>query len=450
MLVLSLAAPFTYARFEFDEKYEYKTQISLLDGIRFFVASLFFYDDQELAELNYFAVDDSDGYSEYSVQEQFDFTDRSPAAFKKLLMLTFMSTKTNVRVTAVVNAVINLIYLIILLVTALLSLLRLVSGFFNVKIARKLHSYSSLRSEKGLSRALFFAPIVIFSNLHMSNMGYSNALFEMRVIDVGAAAGFYILLALLIAANGWMLYNNVVAGGDSVSKAIGDFGAKETISAICVLLIMISVFLPCFTLSVTRTGLVSSQTTAQPVFMSDMAEFDYRTRNYYKRMTDDETVALIQSAWEKNLTRFEASNGVLNRVLMRNDSSLANMIYFSLYALSILLLFVCARVLMSQNAVFMKRADRSKKKKGARVFLTVLTAIVFAVASIALLVLLSARSTWSGVGADYYLKYAMGIAPTLSLMSAIVLCFSFGKERKKKNLPSYDNPDISYAPYVVK
>ena len=450
MLVLSLATPFTYARIDFESHTEYKTQISLLDGIRFFVASLFFYDDQELADLNYFSKGESDGYSEYSVPEQFSFTDRSAGSFKKLLMLTFMSLKTNLRATTIVNAIINIIYLIILFVAALMSLLRLLSGFLNGKIGQRLRSYASVRSEKNLMRALFFIPIVIFSNLHMSNIGYSSVFFEMRVTDVGAGAGFYLLLVLLLAANGWVVYNNIVSRGDSVSKAIKEFGIKETISAICVLLIAISVFLPCISLSITRTTSGSSETTVQPIFMSGMTEFDYRTGNYYNRLTEDETVELIQNSWAKRLSRYEASNGVLNRVLLKNDRSFANTIYFSLFLLAIIILFVCAKILMLQIAVFMKQADRGKKKKGARIFLTVLTAIVLAVVSITLVALLSTRSAWTTSGANYYLEYGMGIAPTLSLMSAIVLCFSFSKESKKKNLPSYDNPDISYAPYVVK
>lgn len=445
LLLFAFISPISFAEVEVDSNDEYTLELSMLDGVRFFVSSLRSLSAEELEELEYFEEDGRRSKND-SISEQFYDSDESNKSFKKLFMLTLMHQNSELRFATVANTLIGITYVTVCIVVFVIALISL----FVSLISGKTLETAANKAERGMLLALLLLPVALLSSLQLANFGYSKLFLEMRVIKIGAAFGFYALLLLLLAVNAWIIYNRIWESGMDARTIISRFGIKEIISMICVIILVISAFLPSMSVTIGRTKKNKTVETTEHIYGTDMADFDDRTRNYYKNISEDETREIFDRAWDEKNSRFESVADLLGRSLVRNAASSSLPIYIFKHLITLISLIICASILVRQSDYILKRTRVATMQKAAKIWLTLFTVASFVLSEILLIIANGARTTWDFTDVRYELTYELGISPVLSLICVILICFALGKEKEITNKPSYDNPDVSYAPYVVK
>ena len=449
LLLFTLFSPFTFTRVEVDSAQTYRLKSSLLDGVRYFVASLFYLSDSTLAAMDYFYEWPED-VEPPSIQEQFNSSNKTNADFKSLYVATLMHHNSSSGFFMLANALINAAYLVFLAIWLVTSLLSLVTGLFRGPRMTAVSEWSRRKTERGLLAALLMLPLLLVSNLYTCNIGYSNVFFLFKTVGLGAGIGFYIVLILLIAVNAFIAREHIIESATNLRAVLKRVSKREIIATACVLLVMLSVLLPSISVSLTKFEDGRTRTSVEYVYSSDMAEFSSYARSYYKEFTSEYTATMIRDIMNDEMSRYESSTEPLNRILLKGYSNATRTIYGFIHVMTLFMLALSARILYVQVYSVLGKAKIKRQQLFGKITLALICATLFILCVVMVFFAKDASHSWTVYGVEYGILLKTGIGPILAFMSAVVACFAYSKPRKMISINPYDNPDISYAPYVVK
>ena len=139
-------------------------------------------------------------------------------------------------------------------------------------------------------------------------------------------------------------------------------------------------------------------------------------------------------------------NDVVMGVGRRNNSGF----YIAVQILTELSLILISFLLLALGRRYLFSADCDKAIKWLKALL-MLTATALSVIYIVLAIDAASvvNNSYSGV-LSYVIKVGIGVSPILLLLDSIFMAFTFSTEEKKYIDTDYDNPDVSYAPYVIR
>jgi uncharacterized membrane protein len=386
-----------------------------------------------------------------SVWQQFNASARSGEDFEKLFSLTLMHESNSLSGTIVFNTLVSIAYIVFCAVVFIFSLIEMLTGIFVSPAAKGASERYSRKFRSGALFALLILPLVLMSNLYACNFGRNDALVPFKAIGLGASVGFYLSLILLLAINLLLIAGeprNIPEALRGLAKSVR---VRDAITLICILFVMMASFLPLLSVTVSKSEGGRIREDHLNAAASDLGEVSNDLVRYYKSLDDEELADGLLDLMNNELSHYESVSTAMSSALFRRYSGATRTMYSLAHVLVLLSLFMSAKILYSHINGMLNGQKQIKKQTAAKVILTIISTALLLLCIVIASSVTGADTSFYLSGADYAVSAEAGIAPLLALMSMIVAFFAMGGNKKEvKRLSPYDNPDISYAPYVLK
>lgn len=449
LTLLSLLAPFAYTKPDTDE-IGCELNFSALDVAVMSISSLCSMSEYQLRKTDIYK--EKEAYIEKLESEEGVKIDKQEYSemVKLVLRLELMRTTSPIKVSLLLGGVVAILYMILSVVFLILSLISLI---FEILRTFNIDAPRAEKLERRTTGILFFnlmsAPLLVYTQIKAVNFGVSDT-FSIFSIN-GPHIGWGLIVSLVFIALG-SVYFIVRHIRNARQKLIGK-KAKSTkralISLIISLLIMVSIFLPIsqITLSAeTNTGRMKSESFGLGI--SDMNEFTRLDINEYtyssRMMSYDRLIEIIPkmvarpSAYESRIW------DVFNVTVIGYERLDVSILYILIHVCaSLLLLFVGVLLFKTVRDLFLNKGEVSTT--GLKVVTFIFSLIYFGLCvALSMIVDLNLSGTLFLI-----MKFSTGFGPILCLLLSFVLIRTSKKGKNDGARWEYDNPDISYSPYVV-
>ena len=222
----------------------------------------------------------------------------------------------------------------------------------------------------------------------------------------------------------------------------------DVVSIAAALLCMISIFLPFGRIGLTYYGESGKSEGSLDYSAYDIGMQSASNIRYFARINGNDAREMLREIpgkilSDKNGYREYGDTVYLTTLISaaRTDVTVLNLI------ISFASLFV---LLFSASFIYKKLAalalGKEEKPTGAAKAFALILSILLLL--LAIVVVLITKTAISGNVARY-VKYTVGAGPIISIVSAILMIKFSKYKRKKREAISYDDPDVSYAPYVI-
>lgn len=444
ILMLLFLCPLVHTTTEINGK-EYSVSFNSIDCFKIAFYSARSLDTASLAETDLYK--EVFGGEVSSVTDPSQLTPSEGAEYiKNVLFLQLMSDMTPFRFSTVLAIFAITAYLtlcIVLLVYSLLSIIGELSLIVKRSNEENLHLVSG---QHLVWFILLFTPLLYYSYMQMFAFDASFALFGFS--KDGASASYGFVLSVLV-----VLLGSVYFSLPTLIGKIRDGGLKflvkkstELLALGFTLVFLLSFSLLCLSANISvkdnskkyEDNLSIDYYDINEITSSDSQKF----RDYL--FVDGEGVAesvlinYVGNANEnaaKKLMISVTSGGGINAV----NKAYVLVIIFNCCAL--LLFALLAHTLI--NSILY---DSVSDKVGTLKKLLCATASIQVVLTVTMFIVLNQASIG---GENCLMEFKVGFGPILGLLSTIGMLISFEKTPHKEIERSYDNPDVSYAPYVV-
>ena len=433
MLILAFC-PFAYTVSQREGWKDVTLRYNAVDTVSMAVRSFFFLDEEELRG--------TELYKDI-------LTDTNEArAMKKGLLLMVMSRDASIRLTVVLAAVVSVVYICLCILFLLLAAFDLLGDLITIKKKRGPQHECSRPSDGMLLAILCILPLLIFTFGQMSHFGLG-AIYE-NYTGGGNGLSWGLITSITVALIGalFVFLKNGLNLTFLPEKYFNKQTAKSIVCCALVAVVILSVFLPCIDLHVSTPN--GKQTRSVLLAPTDIHEMTADDIEYYQSNNSNTCREELDSQINEALTTFVHDDTLSWRMLVtfmtgvrRNN---VNYLYGIVMTTTILtLISACVLLWLLLHKVFM----RGRLGFLITVFklVTLISSTINFIMYMVLILVLKANLT-----GDMLLR----MDPTLSVGAFLMIICAIAallvKVKAKRQIQvdrAYDNPDVSYAPYVI-
>ena len=376
--------------------------------------------------------DTSSHLSEQKVKNLSEYT-------KESFRITFMNNRAPTKANVAAVSALSFAYIIISFVLIICSLVMVASADNAIKM---------YMLYKKLSYMLVSAlPFYLLVMLRTSRFNYGGVVSNYG--DAGASYTFYaVVLFILVAAivafkligNRGYLTKKSMSSRDRTEK-------RRVLALICLAVAVVAMFLPFVvvktaTYSGTYIFKKSLFINARDVYEFATSEISYFDKNMQPADLE-EFIRYVRNVASGYSTNVPAGTDIFNRVIFDYCYDADVLYTFSgiFSAVSLLLIsLLFAKVLRAIE-------DQTQVKKQGRVMIfSVACVLAYLIFGISMAGVCNMNTPWQ---IDTYLRFSVGIGPILALVFLVAAIVILSLKDKKKAAREYDNPDVSYDPYIV-
>ena len=449
MFLLTMAAPMSRSYMTDEVVGEYSIGFTTVDSIQLAMYATDKYSDRQLQR--------TAEYKEYTklseqllnfnpklseVSELSLVKDMSRLSLQLALMNKSVSLDFDMTVAAIVS------FLLILAATAffftaLASLaFEVIRLFFGFNI--KLDGYKA--SVILLWISVMILPLCGYAHAGLACFGVGDKLGGFSSAGSGLSTGF--VFACIVGIAG-VVYTALSALLPKIKKYGFKMSARAksgAISAAVALVMLVSLLSPMISVRIANperpSEIDSYAMSASELYYTTGADISHYSKTTSRSNTDKITTA-ISDAFDEGITAStnEILNDLITGVNRRDNSGLYLAIQiFTFISLSLILLFLFS---LGRKYILGHKCDGAVK--GFRI-LSMLATLVSAILAISLFFVAKGAITEE---LSYILTFALGAGPVLLVVLSVAMGFTFKVSESKYQGIEYDDPDVSYSPYVI-
>ena len=365
---------------------------------------------------------------------------------KSALLLQLMSEDTPTRFSYVIAALAVITYLTLCIVIFVYAIMALVG---ELVLTTKRSDEENLHVSKGASLLLYtllFMPLLYYTLVQMCSFGSCFALSALASRGIGASYGFVLSVAAALLGSAYFLLPSIMDMVRSGGVKVLLKKSSVLLSLGFTLIFLISFSFLCLSahVSVEENGREYEEDFSINYY--DINEITYDdVSDFYKYLSYGSND--VMSSAMKELTNDRKSD--TSRILLVTATVGGGVGDLSIAYVFVILLNYCALLIFAFLAYDLIKniqdAPPSERIGSLKKLLCLIASI-----QIILVFIIFAFLNGASIGGDGCLvAFKMGVGPILGLLSTIGMLISFEKQPQKEIEPSYDNPDVSYAPYVV-
>ena len=443
VLLLILAfCPFAHTVVKVSEKREVNLDFDVSYAARVTALTFLSYSEEELEK--------TDLYKQYKRSISKVNTDRLNRYddeklenyFKMKMELQAISYNTPVRISMILTVVFGVIYILLCV------------AFF-IKTVSLLIKELSDKPEQKIKRAADSATAVLWLITALLPLGYFLwnkftyfGVAEMSAFSYGSGMSYGFILSATVALVGTILtvILNLKSIKDKTTGRVSSDVLKSLVLSGIALLITASVFLPSMGIKFAYNSSSGVKTAAVYATPNSIGEFSSADVNEFAGLSKTESgealVAVCKEATSRAGTEATAFD-IFNVLTIGHGRIDVSFLYLFVIAVSVLMLFVIA--LLIRN-ITLRAFFGARKKTGFLKLLLVLLSVANLVVNIALYV--SGKTATYGE-LEYIIKVSLGAGPILIFILSVLFVSLFHTHHEKTVDRGYDNPDVSYAPFVT-
>ena len=443
VLLLVLAfCPFAHTAVKINEKREVNLDFDVAYAARVTALTFLSYSDDE--------IEKTDLYKQYkrSISKvntaKFNKYDdeRLENYFKMKMELQAMSSDTPVRISMVATVVFGVIYTLICVV-------------FFIKSTSLLIKELSNKSEKTIKRAAdgaaatlwlvtAFLPLVYFLWNKFTYFGIA----EMSSFSQGSGMSYGFILSAIVALVGTVL--TVIFNLKGIMNKTTGRISRDSLKPLALLgialVITASSLLPTMSIKFAHNG-TSGVKTAEiyvtPSTMGELSSADVsEVADLSKAESYEDLIAVGKEATSRTGTEASAFD-VFNVLAVGYGRIDVSFLYLLAIAVSVFMLAVLAFLI--KNIALSAFFGARKKTRPLKLLLILLSGVNLVVYIV--LCVLGKTSAYGEL--EYVIKVSVGIGPILIFVLSVLFVCLFHTHEEKTVDRGYDNPDVSYAPFVT-
>ena len=411
---------------------EYTARLNGIDCLKVVYFSASYFDQWEIL-----STDEYKNLEYYGYPDNITNSRINEEIAKDLIYVSLMEFGGTLRLSILAMAlsvVVNLVICIVLLANSIKSL---INELFTKSDTKKKNSTAY---DKMLCGILAYAlALPLYAYILVQGCYFGAGCIGIDTVSGGLSYGF-ILVALCAIGGAIVVLYDWIKRCRSIKGAVLKH-KPQAISLIFVVLLLISLVMPVMTadVSISATGYYSTR--GFYIHASDITCIHYDDVQYYLDMDN--------LAWSNNLNIYRegAERNLLYGMIINMGYTNPNGISFVFYLFRALCLGMLALAIFRLlKTIFSIGEIKSAKTP---IIMIILSVVVQCISILVLVVIGNNASTSSG---DITAVFSYGLGPALGLIAAIGMLSGVGRdaiESDKVVDVSYDNPDVSYAPYVV-
>jgi hypothetical protein len=443
VLLLILAfCPFAHTAVRINEKREVNLDFDMAYAARVTALTFLSYSEEELEKADLYKQYKR-SISKVKTEKLNRYDDEKLENYFKMKMeLQAISDDSPVRLSMVVTVVFGVIYTLICVVFFLKSASLIIKELSNKSEEKIKRATCGATSALWLITALL--PLAYFVWKKFTYFGIA----EMSAFSHGSGTSYGFVLSAAVAVTGTVL--TVIFNRQGIkNKTTGRLSKKALKSLVLsgiAMLITASVFLPSMGIKFAYDGSSGVKTAMVYATSNSVGEFSSADIDVIADMGKDESYEALFTVCEEATSRAgtEATAfDVFNVLTVGHGRIDASFLYLFIIAVSVLMLLVLA--LLIRN-ITLRAFFGARKKTGFLKLLLVLLSVANLVIYIALCVL-GKTSAYGEL--EYIIKVSVGAGPILIFILSVLLVSLFHTHEEKTIDKGYDNPDVSYAPFVM-
>jgi hypothetical protein len=336
-------------------------------------------------------------------------------------------------------------YLILCVAFFVVAVKDLISEFFATKKNRvRLRRY---KSDAILCLLLCMLPVLIFLLSNACELSLNTAMLSHnigKVIDTNMAWGAVLSFILALLGTIFVCMSHSFGALRLHGRYFDRMRVKHIISVVLVIVLLLSVLMPCIKISMWNSNVAEIQTEA--VSLSDVREINRNERRAYQDANELATEK-YQELTSYSSSSENAGEEFINTLFLTSKMSNIRMLYMAIEIFTALTLLFAGALLWN----LLRRGFFGAKQLKAVNFFKVLTLIAVGVNLILVIVMQQLLTHCLPTELLYSIVFGMGagmVMMVICALSVVVLRLSAKKEVEYVD-EDYDNADVSYAPYVL-
>ena len=368
----------------------------------------------------------------------------STEAFSKMNLITATNMKMGMSFTAILATVGYVLYLILCIAFLAFAVKDLISEFFAAKKNRvRLRKYTS---DTLLCLLLCVFPVVAFLLLQACEVSMGNAVLLNSGAFLGAKLSWGAVLSFVLALLGtiFVCISHSFGALRLHGRYFDRMRIKHIISVVLVVVLLLSMFLPCIQIRLWNQETNDEQTTS--VSLWDIRETTKNERIVYQRAGVYANQKYEELIAQGKLSD-QAGEEFVNTVFLTSKMANIRVLYTAIELFTALTLIFAGVLLWS----LLRRGFFSGKRLRMVNFFKVVTLVAVAIDLILLIVMQQTLALSLPNELVYSVDFKLGSGIIIMLVCALLTVTLRLSAKKEVNYvdEDYDNADVSYAPYVL-
>lgn len=448
LLLIAFIAPLSYSHMTDDISGEYKIGFTAVESVRLAVYSTKSYSNRQIQKTEEYTayLRDAEKLTEFELL--YDSPEREVLLkniAKNNLYVSLMGRDVTLGFDIAVAAVASILLLVaasLFFIVALFSLsVEVIDAFFGIKL--KVNPYKASLSFLWLFVGLL--PVCGYAHSQLSFFGIGSKFSAFSAAGSSLGAGFVFLCIIGALCTVYSVLSFVVPSvrrfGFKMNSA-----TKKAIGALCVtLLMLVSLLSPMIKIKLANPYRPDEQT----ALGISAAELFYTTGDdiiYYSQTSSTTNIDKINTTIVSVFYTEDASARTLLNDLVTGVRRMDNsMLYLTLQITVLVSLLLVGLLLWTLGRRYILSSNCSKSMNVLKLAVIVMCTAVSVVAVILSFIAKSAITN----DLAYVMAISFAAAPIILFGSSVAMIFTFRASKKMYADPEYDNPDTSYAPYVI-
>lgn len=362
--------------------------------------------------------------------------DYAEASMTIYLMRNVVSPKVNL----VGAGALSLIYLVIAVVSSVLSIigLALISRSGKHRMTHKVLNWG----KRWTMVLTVLVPLCILVMMHAGHLCFGGYISDFGNRGVKMAWGGIMSLIVWIAFVLGTVYTCMVEYSEQKDSEKRFAAMIKGLALACAFVAVLSMFLSAIAVKIKTPSGYSGR---YLIRASDIYEMGANDVNYYTSdttsTTDEEFIDFVKGMANGGRKSRDVIKVFGLAVFREGDVSAL----FTLSSVIQILLMIILTVLMKRNLSCVLD-QKQREKPAATLMLSAVLAFINLCLNIALSVV-----CYTNLGSEVgkYVLFSIGVGPILTVISIFAMIIVFVIRKPKERAPEYDNPDTSYAPYII-
>lgn len=361
--------------------------------------------------------------------------------FKQLVTSRSAFSKVGLSASTVTAVVAYLLYTVLVAVVLIIAAWNLISEYLIIK--KKKMERKKYASDKLFPLLLCIFPAVYFclakaTDLYISNIFSGSAV---CFAEPKMAGGIIASLILLVLGS---IFTCATYSLDDAHVNVRYFNRERVKHLVCIGLVIVAILCslgPCVQIKTWEPS--RDKETIFDVSLWDIRQMTKQDRDAYRKATSKISLEYIDEVKEQD----NASEILMNSILMRSSSSTIRAIYLAIQIVFSIMLFLLGLLLWS----LLGRAFFGAKRLRAVNLLKTLTMICACVCLGVVITLQVLLGACLSSGMKVFVDFALGGGMIMSFVCILLAVVLRLKKRSHDEYvdDEYDNADVSYAPYVL-
>ena len=344
------------------------------------------------------------------------------------------------------NFVVALALIIVYASAAILSVLSSLATLITLSASRDtaLHAKKLVKTRRKITFLLAIIPLCVVTLLQAAHLNHEGNARNFGNLGVKAEFGSVLAMIIFAAVFGQICYFCFKRA--SVNKNERFESLKRGVALAAVMVMVFSMFLPCLSVKMAvPANYGDAKTETFNVSPSDVYEFSYNDVSFYDKLGNSlGEDGLIQKIYDAVKKKGDDGAGLTAFYVSAFSHSDPSPMFAASGSVRMLLMLLSAIILAGiSGQIFEKK--RIKRQK-LLMFASVCSALLYFISNIVISAVCYDNISFE---VSRHLKFSVGIGSVLALISIITAVVALYIPNPQRIEVEYDNPDVSYAPYVT-